>query len=157
MRNVTMNKISKFGAITITAAALSLASLATVASSGDDDNDCNYSERGGASHSGMMGGGHNGGHMDKHMGSGMMGSGMMGMMGGNKGRMLDLTADEVGTLIKARLIMHGNDRLKVGKVAVKDDQTYLVDIVTVDDSLVRQIEVGKNMGFGRGMMQGSKQ
>jgi len=144
-----MNKISKFGAITITAAALSLASLTTVASSGDDDNDCNYGERHGAFHSGMMGfgsGEHRGDHMGQHMGSGMG-----GFMGGNRGRMLDLTSDEVETLIKARLIMHGNDRLKVGKVAKKDDQTYLVDIVTVDDSLVRQIEVDKNMGFGRGM------
>jgi hypothetical protein len=68
-------------------------------------------------------------------------------------RNLDLTAEEAKTLVSARLIMRGNDRLKVGQVTEKDASTYLVDIVTVDNSLVRQMEVDRNNGlphkFGR--------
>jgi len=65
-------------------------------------------------------------------------------------RDLDLTADEAKTLVGARLIMRGNDRLKVGQVSEKDQDTYLVDIVTVDDSLVRQVEVDRDNGLPRG-------
>jgi len=73
--------------------------------------------------------------------------GMKGMgMGRHANRDLDLTESQVKTLVEARLIMRGNDRLKLGKVAKKDDQTYLVDIVTVDDSLVRQVEIDKDTG-----------
>ncbi|MCG8069205.1 MAG: hypothetical protein JAY84_15225, partial [Candidatus Thiodiazotropha taylori] len=54
------------------------------------------------------------------------------------------------TLVSARLIMRGNDRLKVGQVTEKDDDTYLLDIVTVDNSLVRQIEVDRDNGLPRG-------
>lgn len=66
---------------------------------------------------------------------------------------LNLTADQAQTLVKARLIRQGNDRLKVGQVTEKDDTTYVVDIVTVDDSLVRQIEVDRNTGLPRGPMR----
>ena len=73
--------------------------------------------------------------------------GMKGMgMGRHANRDLNLTESQVKTLVEARLIMRGNDRLKLGKVAKKDDQTYLVDIVTVDNSLVRQVEIDKNTG-----------
>jgi hypothetical protein len=48
--------------------------------------------------------------------------------------------------------MRGNDRLKVGQVAEKDKDTYVVDIVTVDDSLVRQVEVDRDNGLPRGPM-----
>lgn len=65
-------------------------------------------------------------------------------------RNLDLTADEARTLVAARLIMRDNDRLKVGQVAEKDENTYLVDVVTVDDSLVRQVEVDRDNGLPRG-------
>jgi hypothetical protein len=65
-------------------------------------------------------------------------------------RDLDLTADEARILVEARLIMRGNDRLKVGQVAQKDDDTFLVDVVTVDDSLVRRIEIDRDNGFPRG-------
>lgn len=61
-------------------------------------------------------------------------------------RDLDLTADQVKTLVSAKLIMRGNDRLQVGQVTQKDENTYLVDIVTVDNSLVRQIEIDRNTG-----------
>jgi hypothetical protein len=82
-------------------------------------------------------------------------NGAPGMMQGRRNsgpalnRELDLTADEAKTLVAARLIMRGNDRLKVGQVTEKDADTYLVDIVTVDNSLVRQIEVDRNNGLPR--------
>ncbi|MCG7872892.1 MAG: hypothetical protein N0C81_11225 [Candidatus Thiodiazotropha lotti] len=84
----------------------------------------------------------------------MMGApGMMqgkGKFGPAMERELDLTAEEAKTLVSARLIMRGNDRLKVGQVTEKDGDTYLVDIVTVDNSLVRQIEVDRDNGLPRG-------
>jgi hypothetical protein len=84
---------------------------------------------------------------------------------GQKGRFmnknLNLTTDEAKTLVQARLIMRGNDRLKVGKVTEKDDTTYLVQIVTVDDSLVRELEIDRNtgrpLGAGRGARAGFMQ
>ncbi len=86
------------------------------------------------------------------------GSGKMGGMGNNgqpMNRNLDLSAEEAKTLVAARLIMRGNDRLKVGQVTEQDESTYLVDIVTVEDSLVRQVAVDRNNGLphGRRMMQ----
>lgn len=70
---------------------------------------------------------------------------------GGKGmqRDLELTADQVRTLAEARLIMRGNDRLKVGEVREQGDD-FIVQIVTVDGSLVREIEVDKDDGFPRG-------
>jgi len=138
-----MNKMTKISAIAITTAVLGLASLTAVASRGEIGENC-YGQ--GGQHGQMMGMG-SGKSMGKHMGSGM---------GYNMDRKLDLSADEVKTLIEARMIMHGNDRLKVGKVSQKDDQTYVVDIVTVDDSLVRQIEVDKDNGPGHGMKRFNK-
>ena len=69
-------------------------------------------------------------------------------------RDLNLTVEQARTLMQARLIMRGNDRLKVGQVTEKDDKTLLVDIVTVDDSLVRQVEISQDSGFPRGPMGG---
>jgi hypothetical protein len=137
-----MNKITKISAIAVTTAALGLASLTAFAHKGEYGGDGEYGQR----HSGQMMGQGMGQGMGMHMGQG---KGMH--MGQGMGRDLDLSADEVKTLIEARMIMHGNDLLKVGKVSQKDDQTYLVDIVTVDDSLVRQIEVDRNKGFRHGM------
>lgn len=71
-------------------------------------------------------------------------------------RDLNLTAEEAKTVIEARLIMHGKDRLKVGKVTQKDDNTYLVDIVTVDESLAHQVEIDRSSGLPRGRMGGMK-
>jgi hypothetical protein len=82
-------------------------------------------------------------------------NGMPGMMQGRgqagpaMNRNLDLTAEEAKTLVAARLIMRGNDRLKVGQVTEKDQNSYLVDIVTVDNSLVRQMVVDRNNGLPR--------
>ena len=136
-----MNKITKISAVVITTSVLGMASLAALAGMGEH----NGSGEGSGGHQGQM----MGSNMESHM-KGQMGGKMGGHMGGTD-RALDLSADEVRTLIEARMIMRGNDRLKVGKITQKDDQTYLVDIVTVDDSLVRQIEVDKNKGPGHGM------
>jgi hypothetical protein len=85
-------------------------------------------------------------------------SGMEGVSGKMKGkgnfgpgmdRELDLTDEEAKTLVEARLIMRGNDRLKAGQVTKKDEDTYLVDILTVDNSLVRQVEVDRDNGLPR--------
>lgn len=65
---------------------------------------------------------------------------------GGEDRNLDLTADEAGTLIAAQLIMQGNDRLKVGAVAPQGEDTYVVDVVTLEDSLVMQIEIDRDTG-----------
>ncbi len=64
---------------------------------------------------------------------------------------LDLSAEQVQTLVEAKMILRGNDRLKVGQVREKDDNTYLVDIVTVDDSLVKQIEIERDGDFSHRM------
>ena len=65
---------------------------------------------------------------------------------GGEDRDLELTADEAGTLVSAQLILQGNDRLKVGGVVSQGEDTYVVDVVTVDDSLVMQIEIDRDTG-----------
>lgn len=76
-----------------------------------------------------------GGHGGKH-----------GFYKDNMNRDLELTADEAKTLVSARLIKQGNDRLKVGQVKEGEDDTWLVDIVTVDDSLVRTVTLSSKTG-----------
>ncbi|MBM3565833.1 MAG: hypothetical protein FJX42_06960 [Alphaproteobacteria bacterium] len=61
---------------------------------------------------------------------------------------LKLTAQKVKTLLEARLIRHGNERLKVGQVVEKDAKTIAAEIVTVDGSLVEKIEIDKATGAG---------
>lgn len=68
-------------------------------------------------------------------------------------RDLNLSAEQAKILVQARLIMRGNDRLKVGKVVQKDEQTYSVQIVTVDDSLVREVDVDRQHGLPRPPMR----
>lgn len=79
---------------------------------------------------------------------------------GNQGRFmqqdLDLTIDEAKILMQAHLIRRGNDRLKVGSVTEKSDTSYLVKIVTLDDSLVREIEIDRNTGRPVGAGQGAR-
>lgn len=74
-----------------------------------------------------------------------------GKHGHHKGKMepkrdLELTAAEAKILVSARLIQRGNDRLKVGDVKQGDNDTWLVDIVTVDDSLVRTVPLSSKSG-----------
>lgn len=57
-----------------------------------------------------------------------------------------LTVDDVRENMEQHLKWRGNDRLKVGTVSEKDDNTISAEIVTVDDSLVRKIEVDKTTG-----------
>jgi hypothetical protein len=66
-----------------------------------------------------------------------------------------LTAEQAKTLVAARLIMHGNVRLKAGQVTTNDEENYLVDIVTIDNSLVSQVEVDRNKGLPRGPFRGA--
>lgn len=124
-----MNKIAKYSSITIIVAATGLTALGASAGWGDYRGNCDRAEMG-----------------DRHtmMMKRMKKSGLMA------DRDLNLTSDEARTLVEARLIMRGNDRLKVGQVSEKDEETYLIDIVTVDDSLVRQIEVDRDNGLPRG-------
>ncbi len=101
---------------------------------------------------GMMGQGMHGQGMH---GQGMQGQGMHGMMMGYRGHMgmgsglaeKDLTADAVKKIIEGRLAWNGRDRLKVGTVTKKDDDTYVVEIVTLEDSLVERLEVDRKTGF----------
>jgi len=57
-----------------------------------------------------------------------------------------LTVDDVRANLEQHLQWRGNDRLKVGTVTDKDDKTIVAEIVTVDDSLVRKIEIDKATG-----------
>jgi hypothetical protein len=124
-----MNKIAKYSAITLLAATTGLTAIGASAGWGGADGDCNRKDMG-----------------DRHT---MMKT-RMEKRGPMQSRDLNLTAEKVKILASARLIMRGNDRLKVGKVVETEDGTFLVDIVTVDDSLVRQIEIDKEKGFPRG-------
>ena len=95
------------------------------------------------------------------MGTGMMGhmgTGMMGHMGsaGPQGCPYhqaaftkELTIESVTKYLERRLDQRGNDRLKVGEVKVKDDNTIIAEIVTVDDSLVQRIEFDRKTGQRR--------
>ncbi|MCW7554807.1 hypothetical protein NX722_19720 [Endozoicomonas gorgoniicola] len=55
----------------------------------------------------------------------------------------EFTADQIGTLTKARLIMRGNENLKLGKVT-STENGYNVTIVTQDNSLVKEQQLAKN-------------
>lgn len=70
--------------------------------------------------------------------------GGMGFLGGKRDR--DLTEAEIRTLSQAFLIMQGNDNLKVGAIKTLENGNYSVDIVTKDDSLVKNVEVNKRSG-----------
>lgn len=103
---------------------------------------------------GQMGHGYSQGMMGSQ-GHGMMGSHGYGMMGsGNApcprmeqaGVDHDLSVDDVKGIVENRLKMHGNDRLKVGKVETSGEDTIVVEIVTVDDSLVHKIEFNTKTG-----------
>ena len=111
-----------------------------------------------------MGQGHGMGHgRGMGHGHGMMGRGMghgMGMMGrggksGCPGAMggssvdKELSVEDVTKILEGRLAWRGNDRLKVGKVEEKDENTIIAEIVTVDDSLVKRLEFDRKTGRHR--------
>ena len=68
---------------------------------------------------------------------------------GPSNRDLDLTVEQARTLAESRLILAGNDRLKVGSVEAIDEDTIVVEIVTVDDSLVVRREIDRDTGRQR--------
>ena len=97
---------------------------------------------------GMMGQGHGKGH-----GYGMMGRGGKsgcgpGAMGGSSVDK-ELSVEDVTKILEGRLAWRGNDRLKVGKVEEKDENTIIAEIVTVDDSLVKRVEFDRKTGRHR--------
>lgn len=57
-----------------------------------------------------------------------------------------LTVDDVRANMEQHLKFRGNERLKLGNVTNKDDKTIVAEIVTVDDSLVRKVEIDKTTG-----------
>ena len=128
-----MNKIANISAVSLLVVGVSVAGTASAGWWGDKGDHC---KRGG-----------------DYAGDGMM---MKGRYGGMIAEDLDLSPEEAKTLVQARLIMKGNDRLKTGQVTEKDGDTYLVDVVTVDDSLVRQVEVDRNLGLSPGRFDGKR-
>ncbi len=113
----------------------------------------------------MMQGGHGMmGHGSHMMGHGMMGHAKWGHRSGGMGLGMpgpsrhgdyflaataaekNLSASDVTKIIEALLAWHGNDRLKVGKVKEKDENTIIAEIVTVDDSLVERLAVDRKTG-----------
>ena len=128
-----MNKTVKYAVITALVATTGLAAVGASADWKGDRRHCNF---------GGPGAGQDGGPsmMMKHKGQPRRDAKLD----------LNLGAEQAKTLVAARLIMKGNARLKVGQVTEKDQDTYLVDVVTVDDSLVRQVEVDRDKGLPRG-------
>ena len=55
----------------------------------------------------------------------------------------EFNADQIRTLMEARLLMKGNENLKVGPIS-KGRDGFIVTIVTQDDSLVDELEVAAN-------------
>lgn len=92
---------------------------------------------------GMMGGGMGPGMMG---GMGPMGMCPMMMMGGAD---RDLSAEQVRDILEGQIAWSGNKRLKVGTVEQKDEDSYVAEIVTVDDSLVQRLEVDRASGAMR--------
>jgi hypothetical protein len=61
----------------------------------------------------------------------------------------NFSADDVSKILAGRLAWNGNKRLKVGKVTEKSENTYVAEIVTIDNSLVEMIEVDRKTGKSR--------
>lgn len=83
------------------------------------------------------------------IGGPMMGrGGRHGWGGWGGGQAIDkqLGVDEVRAIVGGRLAMSGNKRLKVGQVTEKDAETITAEIVTVDNSLVRRVDVSRKTG-----------
>jgi len=74
----------------------------------------------------------------------MPGLGLIGDVGPD--RDLNLSKDQARTLAEAALIAVGNPRLKVGEVREKDADTYEVDIVASDKTVIFQREIDRHTG-----------
>ncbi len=66
---------------------------------------------------------------------------------GGQVRAQPLSAAEVETLMKARLIRHANPNLKVGEIRAAGDDAILADIVTKDGSLVQRFRFDTRTGW----------
>ena len=89
---------------------------------------------------------------DPGMHGGMMGG--SGMHGGMCAMMMaqgdkELSAEQVRAILAGQIAWTGNKRLKVGTVEQTDEESYVADIVTVDDSLVQKVEVDRRTGAMR--------
>ncbi len=94
------------------------------------------------------------GMMGPGYGPGMMGPGMMGygygpgMMGwGGPGRSVDLSSDDVKSMLERWVNWQGNPRIKVGDVKEENDDVIVADIVTQDGSLVDRVKVDRHTGY----------
>lgn len=69
-----------------------------------------------------------------------------GMKGFHRGAEMmerEFDADQIRTLVEARLLMKGNENLQIGQI-IPTDTGYTITIVTQDGSLVEEKEVAKN-------------
>jgi hypothetical protein len=94
-------------------------------------------------------GGHEGGREFGRERRGGRGFNALAMAMGPNNRDLELTVEQARTLAESRLILSGNDRLKVGSVEAVDDDTIVVEIVTLEDSLVVRREIDRSSGRTR--------
>ena len=91
---------------------------------------------------GMMG--------DSRMTGGMMGGmGPIGLCPVMNRSDKDLSPEQVRAILEGQIAWTGNKRLKVGAVEQKGEDSYVADIVTVDDSLVQRVEVDRGTGVVR--------
>ncbi len=122
---------------------------------------CGRSMGGGIMGRGMMGGG----IMGRGMGSGMMGRGTMGrgMMSGEmmrpgmmcrgwgypyQERTRPVDEDAARKMVERYIKLTGNPRLKIGEITAQET-SFLVEIVTKDDSLVDKVLIEKSTGWMR--------
>ncbi len=61
----------------------------------------------------------------------------------------DLSVKDVTEMLQFRLNRWNNDRLKIGKVVEKDDDTIIAEIVTKDGSLVDRLAIDRDTGSQR--------
>jgi len=89
------------------------------------------------------------------MGMGMMGGAMMGnghmphtpALGSNPDQEINLSSEnDVRKILTEHLAYMGNQRLKVGDIKQQADGTFLADIDTVDNSLVRRLRIDPKTG-----------
>ncbi len=144
----------KLSAVTAAVAALAVGAVLFGAPAGAheerDDDDGRRSDYG------MMGHMMNHGQMMHMMHHGMMGKGMMGPGMGMglapcssnvRAEMdRDLTVKDVTEMLQLRLDRWGNERLKLGKIEQKDDDTIIAEILTVGGSLVQRLAIDRDTG-----------
>ncbi|MEE9318677.1 MAG: hypothetical protein V3U48_10370 [Rhodospirillales bacterium] len=92
--------------------------------------------------------------MEHMMGRGMMGPAMMSPgMGpcqtGQPDADKNLSTEDVSKMLQQRLDHWGNNRLKIGKIEQKDDDTIIAEIVTQDGSLVDRLAIDRDSGRQR--------